>query len=160
EKDGLSEVLQFKSEKSKQAKAGIQSIPNIAGIDDYNLEDQVVYDLIKKKAYPLKRLVLLTDYRYGTDQFITELPFCNLSTLPPLPNVIYVGCGTTVAPTATSSAAVSKAHAVGRQTAAAAAHVTNTNVAGPFTQGFYSILRSYKISIRQRTKSDCSYWRY
>ncbi|KAA6327228.1 MAG: hypothetical protein EZS28_053839, partial [Streblomastix strix] len=150
EKDGLSEVLQFKSEKSKQAKAGIQSIPNIAGIDDYNHEDQVVYDLIKKKAYSLKRLALLTDYRYGTDKFITELPFCNLSTLPPLPNVIYVGCGTTVAPTATSSAAVSKARAVGRQTAAT--HVTNTNVAGPFTQGFYSILRSYKISIRQRTQ--------
>jgi hypothetical protein len=60
------------------------------------------------------------------------LPFCNLSTLPRLPNVIYVGCGTTVALTATSTAVASKSRAVGRYTASAAAHVTNTAVAGPF----------------------------
>jgi hypothetical protein len=57
------------------------------------LEDKVVYELIRSKEYPQKRVILLTDYRFETNQFISDQPFSELKTLAPLPNVIYVGAG-------------------------------------------------------------------
>ncbi|KAA6391141.1 MAG: hypothetical protein EZS28_013334 [Streblomastix strix] len=94
EKDGLVELLMFQNAKWKAQREGIEYHESkIKGITDDTLEDGVIYDLIKTKEYPQTRIILLTDYRYFTDQFLNDLPFAGLETKEPLPNTIYIGSG-------------------------------------------------------------------
>ncbi|KAA6390889.1 MAG: hypothetical protein EZS28_013584 [Streblomastix strix] len=91
ERDGLLEVLQFANNFKKCQKSGVFSVSKIDGITNETLEDTVVYQLIRSKEYPQKRIILLTDYRYNFNQFKDEIPFQKLQFLYPLPNVIYIG---------------------------------------------------------------------